>query len=73
MIKLSDLKAVRSKMEPGPYTHEPCAPIAEWVRLDTALGIEATHAAADREARGDASARATGGAARPDERTDFAP
>jgi hypothetical protein len=73
MIKLSDLKAVRSKMEPGPYTHDPCAPpagsvnirgsrctctkpeelcpqhehIAEWVPLNTAIGIEATHAAAD--------------------------
>jgi len=70
---MSDLKAVRSKMEPGPYTHEPCTPpagsvnirvsrctcddqkemcpqhghIAEWVPLGTALGIEATHAAAD--------------------------
>lgn len=68
MIKLSG-----SKMEPGPYTHELCAPpagsvnirgsrctcddpkeicpqhehIAERVPLDTALGIEVTHAAAD--------------------------
>ena len=73
MIKLSDLKAARLKMEPGPYTHETCVPpagsvnirgsrctcgdpkemcpqhehIAEWVPLDTAIGIEATHEAAD--------------------------
>lgn len=73
MIKLSDLKAARAKMEPGPYTHEPCESpagsvniqgsrctcdkseemcpqheyIAEWVPLDTAIGIEATHTAAD--------------------------
>lgn len=73
VIRLSDLKIARSKMEPGPYTHDPCTPpagsvnirgsrctcgdpgkmcpqheyIAEWVPLDTAHGIEATHAAAD--------------------------
>lgn len=77
MLNLSELKAARAKMEPGPYAHvspEPpagsvdisgsrcCCPdapeadagvcpkhehIAEWVPLDTAIGIEATHAAAD--------------------------
>lgn len=73
MLKLSELKAARAKMEPGPYTHDPCEPpagsvhirgsrctcddpkamcpmhehVAEWVPLDTAIGIEATHAATD--------------------------
>ncbi len=33
MIKLSDLKVARSKMEPGPYTHDPCSPPAGTVNI----------------------------------------